>query len=307
MTRRTLLAAPGFPDDNDPRDTYAQARPVPARRLVETVTPVSLTADEMLVVWAALGDPGAFEELYRRWSRRIGAYLYRRAINPADLDDLLQEVFTTALELLYRGLLPTETFSAWLFGQAAAARTLTGYFGEQWRHREAVGGVTLAVLAGGLGTASAAGLAKRIWVALAELTPRRRQAIELRYLEGQSLAATALVLGIKVTSVEPLLGRALRDVHGVLTGTERPKRPKADVRPFEELMPAALEIAAAALVAGRPFSRRVLVAALADRGISLGDRRAAALARMVRTVMPQIGTGRPTGFAHRRSDTRKGR
>ncbi|WP_163547805.1 RNA polymerase sigma factor [Candidatus Frankia nodulisporulans] len=305
MTRPTLLAAPGFPDDNDPRGTDTRARPVPVPvyRPAETVTPVALTTDETLAVWAALGDPAAFEELHRRWSRRIGAHLHRRAINPADLDDLVQEVFTTALELLHRGLLPTETFSAWLFGQAVA-RTLTGYFGKQWRHREAVGGATLTALTGGLGTAPAAGLAERIQVAMAELTPRRRQAIELRYLEGQSLAATALVLGIKVTSVEPLLGRARRDLHEALTGTERPK---ADVRPFEELMPAALEIAAAALAAGRPFGRRVLVAALADRGIPLGEKRAAALARMVRTAMPQIGTGRPTGLAHRHSDTRKGR
>jgi RNA polymerase sigma-70 factor (ECF subfamily) len=52
--------------------------------------------DERLVEEARQGSREAFAELVRRYERRIYAVALRMAANPADADDLAQEVFLTA-------------------------------------------------------------------------------------------------------------------------------------------------------------------------------------------------------------------
>jgi RNA polymerase sigma-70 factor (ECF subfamily) len=52
--------------------------------------------DERLVEEAGQGSREAFAELVRRYERRVYAVALRMARNPADADDLAQEVFLTA-------------------------------------------------------------------------------------------------------------------------------------------------------------------------------------------------------------------
>lgn len=298
MTRPGLLATPGSPDDN-PHDFYNLVQFAPAAaRPAESVTAAEDTADETLAVWAATGDPAAFGELYRRYHRMVAGHLRRRGIDPAEVDDLTQEVFTTALGQLHDGAFAEDSFRRWLFG-IAVPRALTPYFGARWCQDQAMGGLTLTAHLPHPDVTPPPSLPARVVAALATLTPRSREVIELRYIEGQSIAATALVLGMSESTVQTRTGTAMRDLYKALTGTDRPRRPKT--ASLEELLPVALEIATEALAAGDRWSLRVLRAGLKARQIPIRGTRADELNRMVRKAMPEADVRQPAGLGRVRA------
>src|SRR5947207_2202866 len=81
--------------------------------LVQTEIP----EDDGLIEAAALGDRGAFGELYVRYSRMVHGILLAR-VPPGEAEDLVQDVFMSAMRQL-RGLRTTTAFRGWL---AAIAR-----------------------------------------------------------------------------------------------------------------------------------------------------------------------------------------
>lgn len=299
MTTPASLATSGSPDD-DPHDFYDLAQlPTVDTRPAETVTAAKDTADETLAVWAAAGDPAAFGELYRRYHRLIGWHLRRRGVNPADVDDLVHEVFITALTLLQDGAFPEVSVKAWLSGYAGQ-RVLTAYFSKQWERRTALTGVKLAAALPQPGATPPPGLSVRLVAALDTLRPRDRQIIELRLIEGQSAAATALITGFTERSVVTYTHRAVKALYKALTGTDRPRRPRTLT--LEERFPIALEIAAETLAAGDRWGFRTIKAGFKARGLPLDNAPACELVRMVREAMPQTGSGRQNGVARRQAD-----
>ncbi|WP_045876665.1 sigma factor [Pseudofrankia sp. DC12] len=185
-----VLTTPA-PDD-DPRDLdliagylakYA-AKATPGSAMpdasADVVSSAEETADGVLAVWSALGDPDAFAELYRRYQLRVGGALRRRLpLGRLDeVEDLTQEVFTTALELLTRGDLPHDgEFRRWLFGHVVY-RTMTIYAASSWNHQEAVARVTAAASLTDPEPATQSGLPEALRGALDSLSPRLRQVIE---------------------------------------------------------------------------------------------------------------------------------
>ena len=81
--------------------------------------------DEVLVDWLREGDRAAFDELYRRYFRRVYGFLDKRLRNRADTEETTQEVFINIFSAIdsYRGEAP---FAAWVFG--LTRRTLAGRF-----------------------------------------------------------------------------------------------------------------------------------------------------------------------------------
>lgn len=82
--------------------------------LVDAVPPVAPDEDHAWVRAASLGDPRAFEALYRKHSRRLYAVVWRLAGGQAArAEDLVQEAFIRAWQVL-----PTfrfeSAFSTWL-------------------------------------------------------------------------------------------------------------------------------------------------------------------------------------------------
>jgi len=61
------------------------------------------------------GDPGAFDEFFERYSRRVYAFALRRVGRPADAEDIAQEVFLQIHRSLpsYQG---RASLSTWIFG-----------------------------------------------------------------------------------------------------------------------------------------------------------------------------------------------
>ena len=82
-----------------------------------------------LIQRAAAGDRAAFGELYVRYARMVHAILLAR-VPPAEAEDLVQDVFMTALRQL-RGLRTEAAFRGWL-GAIARNRAID-YFREARR------------------------------------------------------------------------------------------------------------------------------------------------------------------------------
>ncbi len=80
-----------------------------------TDPPVPVSADDdAVLVNAARCDSAAFAALYRRYVTPIYRYVYSRAGNEADAQDLTAQVFLEALEGLHR-YHDRGNFAAWLF------------------------------------------------------------------------------------------------------------------------------------------------------------------------------------------------
>src|ERR1041384_6793329 len=72
-----------------------------------------VASDEDGTIRAAIeGDRGAFGELYVRYARMVHAILLAR-VPPGDAEDLVQEVFLSAMRQL-RGLRTAASFKGWL-------------------------------------------------------------------------------------------------------------------------------------------------------------------------------------------------
>jgi RNA polymerase sigma-70 factor, ECF subfamily len=82
--------------------------------------------DDGLIRAASDGDRAAFGELYVRYARLVHAILLAR-VPPGDAEDLVQEVFLSAMRQL-RGLRTAASFKGWL--GAIARNKATDYFRE---------------------------------------------------------------------------------------------------------------------------------------------------------------------------------
>src|SRR5262245_66479520 len=71
-----------------------------------------ISEDDGLIRAAADGDRSAFGELYVRYARVVHAILLAR-VPPGDAEDLVQEVFLSAMRQL-RGLRTAASFRGWL-------------------------------------------------------------------------------------------------------------------------------------------------------------------------------------------------
>src|SRR5262247_1323819 len=71
-----------------------------------------ISVEDALIEAAAQGDRGAFGELYVRYSRMVHGILLAR-VPPADAEDLVQDVFMSAMRQL-RGLRTAAAFRGWL-------------------------------------------------------------------------------------------------------------------------------------------------------------------------------------------------
>jgi RNA polymerase sigma-70 factor (ECF subfamily) len=88
--------------------------------------PAGTSEDDGLIRAASNGDRLAFGELYVRYARMVHAILLAR-VPPGDAEDLVQEVFLSAMRQL-RGLRTAASFKGWL--GAIARNKAIDYFRE---------------------------------------------------------------------------------------------------------------------------------------------------------------------------------
>jgi len=186
---------------------------------------VHLDRDRALVE-AALGDPAAFDALYRKYLAQVYSYAYYELGNHHDAEDAAERTFLLALGALSRfdeRAQPSDgegasTFRVWLF---RIARNVVANI-RRGRRRHPVAQLDVAAgvadpldIEGDLSGRQEAGAA---WAAVGRLPAERRRALVLRFVEEMSTAEIAGVLGRSEGAVRVLIHRGLRAVARDLGG-----------------------------------------------------------------------------------------
>ena len=159
--------------------------------------PIQRPAETALVDRVRRGDLGAFEELYRTHSGKLYGLLLRMVGNPADAEDLLQEVFLSAHRKL-EGFRGESALGTWLY------RLATNHCLDHLRSRTARTGQLTDALDDepGLADAGSRALAERTVAkmdlerALAQLPEGCRAAFVLHDVQGLEHREVAEALGI---------------------------------------------------------------------------------------------------------------
>jgi RNA polymerase sigma-70 factor (ECF subfamily) len=185
-----------------------------------TAAPATRDQERALVERCQRGDLGAFEELYRAHAGRLFSLTCRMVGNPADAEDLLQDIFLAAHRKLetFRG---DSALGTWLYRLAAnqcldylrsrAARTsqvTDSLDDEPW-----------------IPDAGSRGLAERtvskmdLERAMAQLPEGCRAAFVLHDVEGLEHGEVAEVLGIAEGTSKSQVHKARRRLRALLSGT----------------------------------------------------------------------------------------
>ncbi len=166
------------------------------------------------------GDAGAFEDLVRRWERRIARFLCRLGSRPDQVADLCQEVF---LRLYLKGPYYREagTFSTWLY---RIALNVARDNGRRLRRTPQTlqDHETSAPAAAGPGSWEQQELIEAVQKALAGMPDSLRTVLVLRHYEGLNFEQMARLLGKPASTLKSRLRRRTGAIarHADTTGLE---------------------------------------------------------------------------------------
>lgn len=174
--------------------------------------PPSSESAETLAARAAAGNGDAFEQLVRRFQRRIYGFAYRYIRDADEAQDLAQEIFLR----LYRKLHsfdPRRPFEPWLW--RVAASVCANYLEKQIPRP-----AELDPENGRAGQTSAPALLEetRLGAALVRLPPASRLLLILHYQADMPLAEIAETLGVSLVTVKSRLFRARNQLQQALLG-----------------------------------------------------------------------------------------
>jgi len=162
-------------------------------------------ADDALVHAAAGGDRRAFGELYVRYARMVHGILLAR-VSPAEAEDLVQEVFLSAMKQL-RGLRSAGAFRGWL-GAIARNRAM-----DHHRHRRETASLEL------LDPAAPRAAHQDAFLVLDQirsLPVAYRETLILRLVEGMTGPEIAAQTGLAPDSVRVNLCRGMKLLRDLL-------------------------------------------------------------------------------------------
>jgi RNA polymerase sigma-70 factor (ECF subfamily) len=164
-----------------------------------------------LVAACIAGDPAAQRALFRREYPRVNATIYR-ILGPArDLDDLVQETFIAVFRGLarFRG---ESRLSTWI--DRIAVRVVFDHIRARGRSPQPLGMIAEVEdlhSAPDLQAHAREGL-RRLYAALAELTPQARTAFALYAIDGRSIADVAKLTGTTTITAKVRIWRARREL-----------------------------------------------------------------------------------------------
>jgi RNA polymerase sigma-70 factor (ECF subfamily) len=190
------------------RRRQSQARPA--------ATPDRLP-DEDELVGRATSDPDAFARLYRHYVNRIHAFAYRRSGSREVADDVTSATFEKALRKLPEFRPRGGGFGAWLF--RIAANELTDHHRREARPRSDRGQRAMSMMQGlddDIDPLIRDDDCQLIRAAIAQLSPRHQQAINLRYLADLSNEEAANAMGLTRPHMAVTLHRAVAALRKLL-------------------------------------------------------------------------------------------
>ena len=192
----------------------------PVRARMGTNEPVADPVAERDLRLARQCDPEAFTRLVARYQREIGRLLWKFCRQPAEHEDLLQQVFVNAWVAMptYRG---RGRFENWL--RKLAVRTAVDGWRKQRRERVDFTD-TVEPVADAAGhvpdPADAVAAAELVHGLLAQLSDRDRAVLTLLHLEGCDVAETAALLGWSKSLVKVQAHRARARLRKLMPGED---------------------------------------------------------------------------------------
>jgi RNA polymerase sigma-70 factor (ECF subfamily) len=176
-----------------------------------TLVARAVDEDDGLIRAAVAGDRGAFGELYVRYARMVHGILLAR-VPPGDAEDLVQEVFMSAMKQL-RGLRTAAAFRGWL-GAIARNRAIDYFRGA--RHNEPLDEVVERTH----GVRPAGEDAFEVLDLIRTLPEAYRETLILRLVEGMTGPEIAEQTGLTADSVRVNLCRGMKMLRELLGGVE---------------------------------------------------------------------------------------
>src|SRR3954463_14646559 len=175
-------------------------------------------SDEALVAATRTGDDFAFERLYKRYQRRIGAYIHGMVHDHGRAEDITQDVFMSALRRMRETDRPI-IFKPWIYEIAKNAcidafRRSKRAEEVSYDNEDALAPADHSRLVGSGPTPDAAVAAKQgieaLWGAVGGLSETHHEILVLRELEGLSYSEIGRRMGMSRPAVESTLFRARR-------------------------------------------------------------------------------------------------
>ncbi|MFL6140159.1 MAG: sigma-70 family RNA polymerase sigma factor [Frankiaceae bacterium] len=197
-------------------DAPAAATDVATDTAIDAATdvPVDVVA---LVARAQAGDPEAFGELYDRYVDLVHRYVYYRVGARALAEDLTSETFLRALRRITSFTWQGRDIGAWF---VTIARNLIAdhYKSGRFRLEVQVADMLDADRAqdGPEGEVLDALTSRTLLEAVKRLNPEQQECIVLRFLQGLSVAETALAMGKNEGAIKALQYRAVRTLGRLL-------------------------------------------------------------------------------------------
>jgi RNA polymerase sigma-70 factor, ECF subfamily len=192
------------------------------------------SSDDHLMARVVRRDRAAFGTLTARHLGSVHRYLTRMTSNHADADDLTQETFLRVWLNAASYRPGTARLTTWLHRIAhnlavdELRKRRTVQFAEPGgtdADDELTGGSLAEAAADPAAHLEAARTQARLDEALTRLPPNQRAALLLRQVQGFSQEEAADVLGVSVSSLESLVGRARRALRAhLLTDAPEPQR-----------------------------------------------------------------------------------
>lgn len=165
----------------------------------------------MLVVRARDGDPEAFGQLYDRYVGLVYRYIYYRVGTSTLAEDLTSETFLRALRRLATFTWQGKDFGAWL---VTIARNLIADHYKSGRYRLEVSTAEMVdadrVEAGPEHTVLGSITTAALFDAVRKLGPEQQECVVLRFIQGLSIAETALAMDKSEGAIKALQYRAVR-------------------------------------------------------------------------------------------------
>ncbi|MGE3269369.1 MAG: RNA polymerase sigma factor [Chloroflexota bacterium] len=192
----------------------------------QTTQTISAQRAAELVALAQQGDQQAFATLYEQYRPLVYRFLRRRLDGSDEIvEDLTEDVFVKLYEKLDRYVERGLPFTAWLY--RIAHNQLVDYLRTLPRQSAQSLDVVADVPERQTTSEYSSVLDRQtLEPALARLTPEQRQAIELRFLQGMSVAETAATMNRSEEAVKKLQARALVNLRRALTPTSRQTTPR---------------------------------------------------------------------------------
>jgi len=198
--------------------------------MVAAQATISAKQAAVLVAQAQAGDQEAFATLYEQYRPLVYRFL-RRRLDGGDetVEDLTEDVFVKLYEKLDRYVERGLPFTAWLY--RISHNQLVDYVRTLPRHTAQPLDLIADVPEHQTGSEYRSVLDREtLEPAMARLTAEQRQAVEIRFLKGMSVAETAAQMGRSEEAVKKLQARALANLRRSLTETTHQSAPVRMVR-----------------------------------------------------------------------------